>query len=143
MIRIGSVEATAERLAATIRGTRDRLAGYRRAVIALDARDDGASNEAVMGHLLRMNPGLAQGLDAEARAGARTAWRGARSSLETLTFHAGVAFARALSARLLSGQYVTNSDETRARKARRGGGVGGVDTRQLADALANPTVTVE
>lgn len=143
MIRLGDVSATAKRIAATVRGTRDRLAGYRRAVITLDAREDGSSNTAVMGHLLRMNPDLAAGLDAEARAGARAAWQGARSSLETLTFHAGVAFARALSARLLSGQHVSNTDETRARKSRRGGGVPGVDTRQLADALANPTVTVE
>lgn len=143
MIRIGDVSAQAKRIAATIRGTRQRLAGYRRAVITLPTRDDGTDNEVVLGHLLRMNPGLVRGLDAAARAGARAVWQGARTTLETLTYHAGAAAARELSLRLRSGQYVTNNDETRARKSRRGGGVPGLASGQLADALENPTVSVE
>lgn len=144
MIRVGSIEAECARLAATIRGTRDNLAGYRRAVIRLDARNDGTDNEAVLGYLLRSNPSLGRGLDAAARAGVSGAWKGARSTLANLTYHAGLALAHELAARLRSGEYVTNTEETLARKARAGRSTSpGMDTGQLATALENARVEVE
>lgn len=144
MIRVGNVTAEAQRLAATIRGVRDRLAGYRRAVIHLDPRDDGASNEAVLGYLLRANPGLGRGLDAAARAGVSREWKGARSTLANMTYHAGISLAHELAVRLRSGAYVSNTEETVARKSRAGRStIPGTETFQLATALENARVDVE
>jgi hypothetical protein len=144
MIRVGSIDAEAQRIAATIRGVRANLAGYRRAVIHLDARNDGTDNERVLGYLLRANPGLGRGLDAAARASVSRDWKGAQSTLANMTFHAGMGLAHELAARLRSGRYVTNTEETSARKARRGRGMTpGLDTSQLATALENARVTVE
>lgn len=144
MIRVGSVTGQASRLAATVRGVRDRIAGYRRAVIHLEARTDGQTNEVVMGYLLRRYPALGEGLDAAARAAVSREWKGAQSTLINMTFHAGSGLARELAARLRSGGYVTNTDETRLRKARAGRSTTpGTETFQLAVALENATITVE
>lgn len=144
MIRVGSVTAEAQRIAATIRGVRDRLAGYRRAVIHLDPRDDGTDNERVLGYLLKSNPGLGRGLDAAARAGVSREWRGAKSTLANLTYHAGIALAHELAVRLRSGEYVSNTEETTVRKSRAGRStVPGTETFQLATALENARVDVE
>lgn len=144
MIRVGNITANASRLAATIRGVRDNLAGHRRARIHLDPRADGQTNEAVLGYLLRANPRLGLGLDAAARAAVSREWTGARATLINLTFHAGSGLARELAARLRSGAFVTNTDETLHRKARMGRStVPGTETYQLAVALENATITVE
>lgn len=144
MIRVGNITAQASRLAATIRGVKDSIAGYRRARIILDARVDGAPNEAVLGYLLRSNPGLGEGLDRIARGAVSREWKGAKSTLINLTYHAGLAIARELSTRLRSGAYVTNTDETRTRKARAGRSTTpGTETFQLATALTNARVDVE
>lgn len=144
MIRVGSIAAEAQRIAATIRGVRDRIAGHRRAVIVLDARDDGTDNERVLGYLLRANPGLGRGLDAVARGAVSREWQGAKSTLTNMTFHAGLALARELAVRLRSGEYVTNTDETTVRKSRAGRStVPGTETFQLATALENARVDVE
>lgn len=144
MIRVGSVKAEADRLAATIRGVRERLTGSLHAVIRLEARPDGTSGEAVLGHLLRMNPGLGRGLDAVARRGAAKGWQGARSTLANLTYYAGLEIAQELAVRLRSGAYVTNTSETTARKARQGRSTTpGMSTGQTAAALEHATVTVE
>lgn len=144
MIRVGDVSAQASRLAATIRGVRANLAGYRRAVIVLEPRNDGRSNEEILGHLLRANPGLARGLDGAARASVSREWKGARSTLANLTFHAGIGLAHELATRLRSGEYVTNTEETTTRKSRAGRSViPGTETFQLATALSNARVDVE
>lgn len=144
MIRVGDVSAQASRIAATIRGVTQRLAGYRRAVIVLDPRSDGTDNERVLGYLLRANPGLTRGLDAIARGAISREWKGARSELVNLTYHAGLGVAHELAARLRSGEYVTNTEETLARKARAGRSTSpGMDTGQLATALENARVEVE
>ena len=144
VIRVGTITAQASRLAATIRGVRDRIAGHRRAVIVLDGRSDGTDNERVLGYLLRANPGLGRGLDAAARASVSSAWKGAQSTLVNLTYHAGLALARELAMRLRSGEYVTNTEATRRAKARDGRSqVPGISTGQLAVALDNARVEVE
>lgn len=144
MIRVGNITADVTRVAATIRGVRANLAGYRRARIHLEARTDGQTNEAVLGYLLRSNPSLGHGLDAAARAAVSREWKGAQSTLINMTFHAGSGLARELAARLRSGAFVTNTDETRLRKARAGRStIPGTETFQLAVALENATITVE
>lgn len=145
MIRVGSVASQASRLAATIRGTVDRIAGFRRAVIHLDRRSETAeSNEAVLGNLARRNPSLLRGLDAAARGAVSREWKGARSTLENLTYHAGIGLALELSRRLRSGEYVTNSAPYAAWKRREGRSTTpGVSTGQLVVALDNARITVE
>lgn len=144
MIRVGNIDAQVARIAATIRGVRANLAGYRRAVIVLEPRNDGRSNEAVLGYLLRANPGLGANLDAVARGAVSREWQGARSTLANLTYHAGIGLAHELAARLRSGDYVTNTDETHDRKARAGRStIPGTETFQLATALDNARVDVE
>lgn len=144
MIRIGSIMAQSQRLAASIRGLRENLAGFRRAVIHLDPRSDGTDNERVLGYLMRKNPSLGAGLDAAARAGVSREWRGARSTLINLTYHAGLSIAHELARRLRSGEFVTNTEETTARKAKAGRSTTpGTETFQLATALDNARVDVE
>lgn len=144
MIRVGNVSASANRIAATIRGVRDRIAGHRRAVIVLDPRNDGTDNERVLGYLLGRNPSLGRGLDAVARGAISREWRGAQSTLTNLTYHAGLALAAELAVRLRSGEYVTNTEATLAKKARLGRSTTpGTDTYQLAIALSGARVEVE
>jgi len=145
VIRVGSITAQASRIAATIRGTVDRLAGYRRAVIHMDARSDSlTSNEEVLASLAKRNPPLLGSLDAAARAGISREWKGARSTLANITYHAGTAIARELATRLRSGEYVTNTEATRRAKARDGRSqVPGISTGQLAVALDNARIEVE
>jgi len=118
MIRLSSVKATADRMAALVRGVRDSLAGNRRAVIDLDAREGGGSNTAVFGELARRNPGLVAGLDAPVRAAVKERWAqgGVRTGLAELTSYAGRALAFELAARLRSGRFVTNTPATTERK---------------------------
>lgn len=145
VIRVGSVAAQASRFAATIRGTVDRLAGYRRAVIRLDHRSDSpTSNEEVLGSLAKRSPTLLRSLDAPARAGISREWKGARSTLANLTYHAGLAVAHEVARRLRSGEFITNTAPYAKWKRREGrGSVPGISTGQLAVALDNARVEVE
>jgi hypothetical protein len=146
VIRVGAVTATAERFAATIRGVRDSLAGYRRAVIDLGERHDSATNTQVLSALARRNPSLLDGLQPAAMAAVRLRWSqgGIRTGLEELTLHAGLGAAHEIASRLRSGDYVTNTSETRERKRRQGlSSTPGVATGALASALDNARVRVE
>ena len=146
MIRVGSVKASADRMAATIRGVRDSLAGHLRAVIDLDARYGGDSNTGVFGHLAARFPSLVAGLDAPALAAVRARWAqgGVRTGLAEMTHYAGLAVAHELAARLRSGRYVTNTPAYAAWKRRTGrGSVPGILTASLAVALDNARITVE
>lgn len=145
MIRVGSIAAQAQRLAATIRGTVDRLAGYRRAVIHLDDRSDSpTSNEEVLGSLAKRNPSLLRSLDAAAKGAVSREWKGARGTLENITYHAGIGIALELARRLRSGEFVTNSAPYAEWKRREGrGSVPGVSSGQLVVALDNARITVE
>jgi len=145
VIRVGSIAAQASRLAATIRGTVDRLAGHRRAVIHLDRRSEiTESNEAVLGNLARRNPSLLRGLDAAARGAISREWKGARGALENITYHAGIGIAMELARRLRSGEFVTNTAPYLAWKRREGRSTTpGVSTGQLVVALDNARITVE
>ncbi len=145
-VRVGAVAARSGAVAATIRGTREALAGYRRAVIDLPTRPDGTPNAVVIGALARRFPRLFAGLQEEAMAAvsSRFAQGGIRVGLEELALFAGRGIARGLAARLRSGRYVTNLPETRARKARLGLSLTpGVATGELATALDNARVHVE
>ena len=146
MIRVGSVMAQAQRLAATIRGVRDGLAGYRRAVVDLDARNDGTSNNTVLAALARRFPRLLEDLRPGAMEAVRLRWSqgGIRTKLEELTHVAGGGIAHEIARRLRSGNYVTNTAETRERKRREGlSTVPGVATGALAVSLDNARVRVE
>lgn len=146
MIRIGGIASQLGRLVARVRGTRDAIAGtvHARIVPSPDEREGGgATNTEVFARLVRHSPRLAApgaDLDQPAREAARQAWRGWQSDLRTIARAAGAATARALAARLRSGQFVTNTEETQRRK---GGKPGGVDTYQLAESLDAATVTTE
>lgn len=146
MIRVGSVKASADRMAATIRGVRDNLAGHLRAVIDLDARHEGDSNTGVFASLANRFPALTQGLDAPALAAVRARWAqgGIKTGLAEMTYYAGLAVAHELAARLRSGRYVTNTPSYAAWKRRTGrGSVPGILTASLAVALDNARVRVE
>lgn len=146
MIRVGSIKTAAGRVAATIRGTRDALAGYRRAVIDLHTRKDGTPNSLVLGALAKRFPRLFEGLQEEAMAAVRARWAqgGIRTRLEELTLVAGRGLFRGLAARLRSGRYITNTAETRARKAALGLSlIPGVATEDLAKNLDSAPVRVE
>lgn len=146
MIRVGSVKASADRMAATIRGVRDNLAGHLRAVIDLDARNGGDSNTAVMGYLSNRFPALTKGLDAPALAAVRARWAqgGVKTGLAEMTYYAGLAVAHEMAARLRSGRYVANTPAYAAWKRREGlGSVPGIMTASLAVAFDNARVTVE
>jgi len=145
VIRVGSIAAQASRLAATIRGTVDRLAGYRRAVIHLDHRSETTeSNEAILGRLAQRNGALLRGLDAAAKGAVSREWKGARGTLENITYHAGIGVALELARRLRSGEFVTNTAPYAEWKRREGrGSVPGVSSGQLVVALDNARITVE
>lgn len=146
MIRVGSIKTQTGRVAATIRGTRDSLAGYRRAVIELHTRPDGTPNSLVLGALAKRFPRLFAGLQEEAMAAVQLRWKqgGIRTGLEELALVAGRGLARGLAARLRSGRYITNLPETRARKAALGQSTTpGVATGDLANDLDNARVRVE
>lgn len=146
MIRVGSVKAQAGQVAATIRGVRDSIAGYRRAVIDLPTRDDGTPNSLVIGALAKRFPRLFGELQTAAAAAVQQRWAqgGIRTGLEELTLYAGKAIARELAARLRSGRYVTNLPETRRRKLLLGQSTTpGMATGALASALDNARVRVE
>lgn len=149
MIRFGRVTAAATRIAATLRSRRDALLGAVSVEIrpGQDIRDEGAAtNTAVLSYLAARHPALVE-IDAEARAAARAAarlvWHPRSSSLRDLALAAGVGFAHVIAQRLRSGAYVTNTEETVARKARAGlSTTPGVETGQLADALDHATTTL-
>lgn len=146
MIRLGSIKAGTDRLSAVVRGLRDDLAGHLRGVATLHDRSGvgETSNSAVLGRLATKHPDLFKGLDPVARAAISREWKGARSKLINLTYHATLAVAHELAARLRSGRYVTNTPATTRRKADLGQSTTpGVATGQLAVALDNATVTVE
>jgi hypothetical protein len=146
VIRLGSVKATADRMAALVRGVRDNLAGNRRAVIDMDARSDGDSNTRVFGSLAARNPRLVAGLDAPVRAAVKARWDqgGVRTGLAELAFYAGRALAFELAARLRSGRFVTNTPATTERKRALGRSTTpGMETGALAVALDNARVSVE
>lgn len=147
MIRVGSIQADVARITAVLRGRVDALAGAVRVVVhpVPDSRTDSpVTNTEVMGFLAQRNPDLTDpkgaDLDAIVRPAARAVWRPRTMGLEALAVAAGNAFGRALAARLRSGNYVSNNEETRRRKA---GRPGGIDTEQLADALDDATATAE
>lgn len=146
MIRVGTVTTQADRLAATIRGIRAGLEGYRRAVIDLDTRHGDATNTEVIASLAHRNPRLVANLQPAAMAAVKLRWSqgGIRTGLEELTYHAGLGAAHELATRLRSGAYVTNTAETRERKRRAGlSPVPGIATGALAVALDNARVRVE
>ena len=149
MIRIGGIAGRLSEIVARVRGTRDAIAGtvHARIVPQPDGRDGGESNTEVFARLARRFPQLAApgaDLDAPARAAAREAWRGWQSDLRTIARAAGAAMGPALAARLRSGRYVTNTPETRERKARAGLALTpGLATEQLAEALEAATATTE
>lgn len=148
MIRASSIRPSVDRILATLRSRRDALLGATAIEIhpAPDERRDGPENRAVLTFLAARNPELlaVRGPDvAEAvRTAARSAWNPRTSTLHQLALVAGPALAKVIASRLRSGNYVTNTDETRASKARRGlSTTPGVATGALADALDNATVT--
>lgn len=151
MIRIDtrSVEARAQGIVALLRARRDQLLGAVRVVVVpAGPRAGGASNAVVLGYLSRHSPALVdlRGGDVDRAMGAavRAAWDPWSSTLRGLAPYAGEALGQAIAARLRSGQYVTNTRETLADKARRGAGqTPGVDTEQLARGLDAATVRVE
>lgn len=145
MIRLGSVNVSHWQ-----RYLRDRaaaLSGPVRLVIKCNPnrRDDGGDNDNVLARLMEPSrSALAQGGPDVARAvdlGRRSRpWQAAQLTLRDLAFAAGPFLARAIAARLRSGRYVFNNEETRRRK---GGKPPGVDTEQLAASLDNALVRVE
>lgn len=147
MIRVGNIQAGVARFTALLRGRIDALSGSVRVVIhpTPDGRKGGSvTNTEVLGFLAQRNPDLIDpkgaDLDAIVRPAARAIWRARTTGLEELAVAAGNAFGRALAARLRSGRFVTNNEETRKRKH---GLPGGIDTEQLADALDDATATAE
>ena len=123
---------------------RDRMEELRRGAIGTirpqpDARVDGTTNSTVLATLSDRYPRLtAPGPDmvlAAVREAAKS-WRPWSSTVRDLANSAAAGAARAIAARLRSGQYVTNNEETLRRKARLGRPpTPGVDTEQLARAL--------
>lgn len=149
MIRFGQVTATAQRLAATLRSRRDALLGA--VSVEIHPADDtrrgsGSTNTAVLSYLVAKHPALASIDDeaiATARAAARLVWNPRTTGLRDLALAAGMGFAHVVAKRLRSGAYVTNTEETLTRKARRGlSTTPGVETGQLADALDSATTTL-
>lgn len=146
MLRYGRPDLSAvERFTARVRGTIDALAGARdvRIVPEPEGREDALSNSRVLVKLARANPALvapAADMDRAARAMAREYFIPWETPLAEVAVYAGIGAARAIAARLRSGDFVTNTPETLARKARMGrGATPGVDTGQLAAALERAT----
>ncbi len=149
MLRYGRPDLSAvDRFVARIRGTIDALAGARDVVIVPEpsARDDGESNGRVLVKLARRHPELvapAADMDRAARAMAREYFRPWETPLAEAAVYAGIGAARAIATRLRSGDFVTNTPETTARKARRGlSTTPGVATEQLAHALDRATAEI-
>lgn len=143
---MGDISADVERFVATIRGVTDRLAGAVHVEIrpTPDEREDSAvTNRAVLRWLAERNPSLVAlsggDIDRPVRAAARAVYRPGMG-LGVLAAAAAPEVAHAIAARLRSGQYVENTDETRRRKNNR---PGGVDTGALATSLENATATLE
>lgn len=143
---MGDISADVDRFVATIRGVTDRLAGAVHVEIhpTPDAREDSAvTNRAVLRWLAERNPALVAlsggDIDRSVRQAARAVYRPGMG-LGVLATAAAPEVARAIAARLRSGAYVSNNDETRRRK---NGRPGGVDTGALAESLDNATVTLE
>lgn len=148
MIRASSIRPGVDRILATLRSRRDALLGATAIEIhpAPDDRREGTGNHAVLSYLARKHPELVaiRGDDVHeaVRAAARAVWNPRTSTLAQLALAAGPALAKVIAARLRSGQYVTNTEETSRQKARRGlSTIPGVATGALADALDNATVT--
>ncbi len=149
MIRASSIRPNVDRILATLRSRRDALLGATAIEIhpAPDERREGTENHRVLTHLAARNPGLlairGDDVNSAVRDAARAVWNPRTSTLHQLALVAGPALARVIGARLRSGQYVTNTDETRERKARAGlSTTPGVATGALADALDNATINV-
>lgn len=146
MIRVGSLKAGLDRFAGTLRGVRDGMLGTAYVTITPtpDTRREGGTNTAVLARLVERNPDLAQGMDPAARKGAKRAWSRGVRTLATLAEHAGRSIAAEYAARLRSGQYVRNLEETRDRKRRAGDDTTpGMETGQLAKALERANVRTE
>lgn len=141
MIRMGKLGPQLDAFIARVRGTVDSLAGARDVVIepVPDERPDGLTNTAVIARLSRHSPALvapAADMDREARALARQYWRPWETSLAEIAVVAGIGAARAIAARLRSGDFVTNTEATLAKKSREGRGTTpGIDTGNLAASL--------
>lgn len=149
MLRMGRLDTSAlDAFRARIRGTIDALAGARDVVIEPqpEARPDGLTNTEVIGRLARHSPALvAPGADMDraARALAREYFVPWETPLAEVAVYAGIGAARAIAARLRSGDYVTNTEATTARKARAGRSTTpGIDTGHLAAALDVATARI-
>lgn len=147
MIRVGSIHADVQRITAVLRGRIDALAGAVR--IRLHPQPDArvgssVTNTQVFGFLAEKNPDLTNprgaDIDALVRPAAREIWHPATTTLQDLAVACGNPVGQAFAARLRSGNYVENTDETRRRKNYR---PGGVNTEQLAEALDNAVATEE
>lgn len=148
MIRASSIRPSVDRILATLRSRRDALLGATAIEIhpAPDDRREGTGNHQVLTYLAGRNPELLaiRGADVHeaVRAAARAVWNPRTSTLQQLALVAGPVLAKVIAARLRSGQYVTNTEETSRQKARRGlSTIPGVATGALADALDNATAT--
>lgn len=148
MLRMGKLGPQLDAFIARVRGTVDSLAGARDVVIepVPDVRPDGTTNTAVLARLSRHSPALvapAADMDREARSLARQYWKPWETSLAEIAVIAGIGAARALATRLRSGDVVTNTDATLARKARLGRGqTPGIDTGTLAASLDAATARI-
>lgn len=146
MLRVGRVDTSAlDRFVARVRGTVDALAGARdvRVVPEPEVRDDGETNSRVLVKLARANPALTSlgaDMDRAARQLAREYFIPWETPLGEAAVYAGIGAARAIAARLRSGDFVTNTPETTRRKARAGlSTTPGVASEQLAAALDRAT----
>lgn len=146
MIRMGDIEAQMARATATVRGTLERLAGSVHIELHPQPNEREGSqvtNTAVLHFLGARNPELlapdGADMDPRVRAVAREAYTPGMSLAEIGTA-IGPEIGKGLAARLRSGRYVTNNDETVKRK---GGRAAGVDTEQLAQSLDAATATPE
>lgn len=142
MLRMGKLDTSAlDAFRARIRGTIDALAGARDVVIEPqpERRPDGLTNTEVLVRLSRHSPALVShgaDMDRAARAMAREYFLPWVTPLGEVAVYAGIGAARAIAARLRSGDFVTNTPETTARKAREGRSTTpGIDTGILAASL--------
>lgn len=148
MLRMGKLGPQLDAFMARVRGTVDSLAGARDVVIepVPDPRPDGLTNTAVMARLSKHSPALiapAADMDREARFLARQHFVPWETSLAEVAIYAGIGAARAIATRLRSGDFVTNTEATLAKKAREGRGTTpGIDTGLLAASLDTATARI-
>lgn len=149
MIRVqrGVFNASLGRWRLSVGGTIDRLSGTVYIQPVLARRDDGTSNGRVLSYLAEKHPDLVKpgpDMNGPAREAARASFNAKRSDLFDVARAAGPAVCRAIAARLRSGVVVTNTVETRERKARAGlSTTPGLATEQLATALETARIHLE